>query len=95
MSNINKVLNLFVRAFLWNFSGIFWYSCQTENNPTCLFPEPGSGSGSGSESVNAMVLVKSATTGDLVADVSVQLGLGDETMTTTTDLEGRAIFTLR
>jgi len=60
----------------------------------CSNEEPGSGSGSGSESVNAMVLVKSATTGDLVADVSVQLVLGDETMTTTTDLEGRAIFTL-
>lgn len=56
----------------------------------CSNEEPGSGS----ESVNAMVLVKSATTGDLVADVSVQLVLGDETMTTTTDLEGRAIFTL-
>ena len=44
---------------------------------------------------SAMVVVKSATTGQLVADVSVQLILGDETMATTTDLEGRAIFTLR
>merc|ERR1712212_528709 len=60
----------------------------------CSNEEPGSGSGSGSESVNAMVVVKSATTGELVADVSVQLILGDETMATTTDLEGIAIFTL-
>ena len=75
------------------FFGIRAY--QTENNPTCLFPEPGSGSGSGLVMPSAMVVVKSATTGELVADVSVQLVLQDETMTTTTDLEGRAIFTLR
>ena len=74
---------------------IFWHSCQTENNSTCLLPEPGSGSGSGLVMPSAMVVVKSATTGQLVADVSVQLILGDETMATTTDLEGIAIFTLR
>lgn len=60
----------------------------------CSNEEPGSGSGSGLVMPSAMVVVKSATTGQLVADVSVQLILGDETMATTTDLEGRAIFTL-
>jgi len=60
----------------------------------CSNEEPGSGSGSGLVMPSAMVVVKSATTGELVADVSVQLVLQDETMTTTTDLEGRAIFTL-
>jgi len=59
----------------------------------CSNEEPGSGSGSGLVMPSAMVVVKSATTAELVADVSVQLVLG-ETMTTTTDVEGRAIFTL-
>jgi len=60
----------------------------------CSNEEPGSGSGSGSGSVNAIVLVKSATTGELLANVSVKLLLGDEFMVATTGSDGRALFTL-
>jgi len=45
-------------------------------------------------SVTAMVLVKSATTGVLLADVTVLISLGDERRRATTDYAGRAIFTL-
>ena len=45
--------------------------------------------------MNAIVLVKSATTGELLANVSVKLLLGDEFMVATTDSDGRALFTLR
>ena len=45
--------------------------------------------------MTAMVLVKSATTGVLLADVTVLISLGDERRRATTDYAGRAIFTLR
>ena len=46
-------------------------------------------------SVNVAVLVKDASSNDVVADVSVEFTLGDLVLTETTNYEGVVIFTLR
>ena len=45
--------------------------------------------------VNVAVLVKDASSNDVVADVSVEFTLGDLVLTETTNYEGVATFTLR